>query len=97
MTKEGNGYKIVNVGTNMALDVSGASKNDGSNVVVSSSNTGTNQLWSVQEIGAGYSVIQNLNSAKNLDVEKGSIIDGGNVLQWSNNGNSNQQWKIITV
>jgi len=97
ITKDGNDYIITDVKSKKPLDVRAASTQDGGNVVIMSSNGGSNQRWTIKETDNGYVTIQNSKSGKYLDVEKGSLEDGGNVIQWTGNGNDNQQWKLIRL
>lgn len=90
-------YKIINRNSGKALDVYQKSTADGANVQQYTDNGGTNQQWSLVDVGSGYYKLVNKNSGKVLDVYQKSTADGANVQQWTDNGGTNQQWSVTDV
>ena len=90
-------YAIKSVNSGKALDVSGASKNDGANVLQYRYNGQNNQKWYLEKQSDGYYVIKCVNSGKVLDVAWGSKDDGANVQQCSYNGGNAQRWELRKV
>ena len=90
-------YAIKSVNSGKALDVSGASKNDGANVLQYRYNGQNNQKWYLEKQSDGYYVIKCVNSGKVLDVAWGSKDDGANVQQCSYNGGNAQRWELKKV
>lgn len=80
--------------TDYALDITGASQNDGANLQLYSSNRTKAQQFYI-EVKEGYCTIKNMSSNKMLDVASAGKIAGTNVWQYSNNGTNAQKWKII--
>ena len=77
-----------------ALDVAGASQEDGANVLQWTKHGGNNQIWILEDAGDGYYFLVSKNSGKVLDVAGASQEPGANVLQWFKHGGDNQQWKL---
>ena len=95
----GSVYKIINVNSGKALNVTGNSTENGANVDIYTYNGATGQQWTVTSVGGGnYKLIAKC-SGMALDVADGSTADGGNVQQWTYEGNTNpnNQWQIIPV
>ena len=76
------------------VDVCGASKGDGANVVAWRGSGDANQQWSVAIDKEGYAVLTSVNSGKVLDVEGGRAIRGANVIQYKANNGKNQKWIV---
>jgi hypothetical protein len=90
-------YHISNKNSGLLLDVSGASKTAGANVIQWSNTGGANQKWTLASVGGGYFTIVNQNSGLVLDVSGGSTSSGAQVIQWTSNGGTNQQWSLVAV
>jgi len=90
-------YEIVNRNSGLVLDVANASTSNGANVQQYSYWGGTNQQWSLVDVGSGYYKIQNANSGMVLDVANASTSNGANVQQYSYWGGTNQQWSLVDV
>ena len=76
------------------LDISGASKANGGDMIVWQANGGANQKFLFKLQSNGCFTIQSVNSGKLVDVSGCSKEAGGNVLQWQSNGGANQRWTI---
>lgn len=90
-------FRLTNVNSGRAADVSAGSTADGADVLQWSWNGGANQQWQFQDAGAGYSRVVNRNSGRCLDVSAGSTADGADVIQWACGGGANQQWRVVPV
>lgn len=88
-------YEIApNYATNMRLDVSGASKDNGANVQIYKANGTNAQKWKFKHLGNDYYTITCVASGKVLDVKSGNSKPGANVQQWGSNGSNAQIWKV---
>ena len=87
-------YNIVSSLSGLYLDVYGASKDDGANVIQYSQNGGMNQQFDVQSLGDGTYSIRPAHSGKSLDVSGWNGNDGAELHQWTYTGASNQRWHI---
>ena len=79
---------------NMKLDCSGASTDNGANVLIWSGHGGDNQKVKVTYLDNGYYKLEFVHSGKCLDVAEVSYNSGANVHQWAYGGGTNQQWII---
>jgi len=78
------------------MDVAGASKNNGANTQVYSSNTTMAQKWQFQYNAAeDYYTITNPVSGKALDVEAAVFKNGTKVQMYSANSSCAQRWRIL--
>ena len=83
-----------NIGTNMYLDIHGASTENEANVEVFEKNNNDNQKYKVT-YSNGYYTITSVHSKKSLDVYDNGKRDGTNVQQYTLGENSdNQKWVI---
>lgn len=73
------------------LDVNAASKAQGANVQIWSSNDGNNQKFTITAVSGGYYKIVNLNSDKAVSAAGSSA--GSNVRQATYSGSASQLWK----
>jgi pectate lyase C len=76
------------------MDIAGASKADGADVIQWHYKGSRNQHFKVENLGNGYYTIHSMHSGKSLDVWEFSTSAGGDIRQWSPTGNYNQQWQI---
>ncbi len=82
-------------GTPLCLDIHGASKRDGANLIQwTCDDTAANQQFKFDHVGDGYYTIKAQHSRKCLDVWW-SLENGSKIIQWSCNGLANQLWKVI--
>lgn len=87
-------YKLINVNSGKALDVYGASTNDGSNVDIWGDNGTAAQKWQVIANSDGSYKLVNPNSGKDLDVAWAGTSDGTNVQIAGDNGSTAQKWQM---
>ena len=78
----------------MCLDMNGASKANGAQMIVWGKNGGKNQQFTFAKQKDGSYVIKSVNSGKVLDVNGASKAWGQNVIQWKANGGKNQRWRL---
>ena len=78
----------------MCLDMNGASKANGAQMIVWGKNGGNNQKFTFLKQKDGSYVVKSVNSGKVLDVNGASKAWGQNVIQWQANGGANQKWRI---
>jgi hypothetical protein len=76
------------------LDVSSASGADSARTLQWPCGSGTNQRFTVQDLGTGYHRLVARHSGKCLDVSSNSTADGATVLQYTCGGGTNQQWQV---
>ncbi|MGQ3053680.1 MAG: RICIN domain-containing protein [Roseateles sp.] len=74
------------------LDVLGASSSAGATVIQWACSGGTNQQWSFEDAGSGWSRVKVAHSGQCLDLASQSTANGVAVVQASCNGNTSQQW-----
>ncbi|WP_158078629.1 RICIN domain-containing protein [Microbulbifer mangrovi] len=90
-------YAIVSRHSGLALDVAGASGEDGANVQQWGYDGGDWQHFDVVYQGDGYYSIRPVHSGKSLDVYGWSSEPGGEIRQWSYQGADNQLWAIAAT
>lgn len=95
LTYSGGFYTITQKGTNMALDVHNASREQGANVKVWPSASNSAQKWAISSNGRNGYRLQAKVSGFSLDVEGGGTTSGTNVWQYSNNDSDAQSWFFI--
>jgi hypothetical protein len=88
------GFELLAAHSGKALDVAGASKDNGARVIQWSANGGNNQRWAPEAVGDGTFVFVCRNSDKVLDVAGASKLNGAPVIQWQRNGGANQHWRL---
>ena len=89
-------YTITQKGTNVALDVKGASLSTGANVQVYKSNGSDAQKWAISKNGSGYRIESKCNGFS-LDIKSGTITDGQSVQVYIDNSSAAQQWSFVPV
>jgi hypothetical protein len=87
-------YNIVSSLSGMYLDIYGAGKDDGANVIQYTKNGGANQQFDVEALGDGTYSIRAAHSGKALDVFQWNANDGAELRQWAYHGGKNQRWRI---
>ncbi|MBD0255360.1 MAG: RICIN domain-containing protein, partial [Cytophagales bacterium] len=90
-------YKLVNKGSNKALEVGGFSQADGGNVQQWTYTGVNSQQWKIEATTDGFHRLVNRESGKALDVAGVSTADGANVHQWTYLGGNNQQWRLTQL
>ena len=90
-------YVIKSVYSGLAIDDPGSSKTDGEDMQQYTVNDGTNQQWTVNNLGGNVITLTNVASGQLLDVAKASKANSALVDQWPANGQTNQQWNVISV
>lgn len=90
-------YHISNKNSGLLLDVSGASKTAGTQVIQWTNNGGANQDWTLVSVGSGYFNIVNKNSGMLLDVTGSSTTAGAKIVQESSSGGTSQQWSLVAL
>lgn len=88
-------YKIINVNSGKALDVSGASTANGANVQQYQWNGTDAQLWKFVDAGNGTYYIRS-KLGKTLDVKSGKTANKTNIQLYGMNGTNAQKWTVGT-
>jgi hypothetical protein len=74
--------EAINRNSGKCLDVQSASKTDGAAVIQWTCTGGTNQQWSLTNVGDHVQLVAR-HSGKCLDVRSGSTADGAAIIQWT--------------
>ena len=82
------------INKNYAIDVNGASKENGANIQLYTSNGTDAQKFNVKYLNNGYYTIESVNSGKVLDVANGGKTAGTNLWQYESNNTDAQKWII---
>jgi outer membrane protein assembly factor BamB len=90
-------YEFINVNSGMAIDDPGFSKTNGTDMHQYTVNNGSNQLWTVVNLGSDIITLTNNSSGEALDVVGASKATGALVDQWPNQEQTNQQWQVISL
>lgn len=94
------GITLVNAGSGLALDVSGAGDWDGCNVGVYQVNGTAAQVFQpakTDPIGNGTYLLRSQADGRVLDVSGGSRVNGANVQLWTANDSGAQKWNVRGV
>jgi len=94
VTYSGGFYTITQKGSNMALDLYGASIAEGANVSVHASNNSSAQKWAISLNGRNGYRIQAKCSGFSLDAN-GGVSNGANIQQYAGHDGDNQAWVFI--
>ncbi|GII75295.1 hypothetical protein Sru01_02770 [Sphaerisporangium rufum] len=86
-------YTLVNAGSNLCLDVPGASGSDGVQLVQSGCNGGAGQSWTVTSVSGGVT-LKAAHSGKCAGVKDASTSAGKAVQQEGCSGASSQTWQL---
>ena len=87
-------YELVGAGSGKALDVSGASRADGTAAQIWTRNSTMAQMFRVVLGSDGFYSVRAVHSGKALDADLGNVVPGARVNQWSDCGSANQRWRI---
>jgi hypothetical protein len=90
-------YVISNYQTGLVLDDPGFSKTNGAFLDMWPANAGTNQTWTVTNLGSNYVYITSSYSGLAVDVYGGSTSSGAKIDQWPWSNTSNQIWKVVSM
>jgi len=90
-------YVITNVYSGLVIDDPGSSKAPGKDMQQDALNGGSNQQWTVNNLGNNIITLTNGASCQLLDVKGASTASGALVDQWHANGQTNQQWNVISL
>ncbi|MFD9123952.1 RICIN domain-containing protein [Kitasatospora sp. NPDC059571] len=90
-------YKMVNKGSNKAVDVSGGSLSAGANVIQWTDSGAGNQNWRLVPVGDGSYKVVSRNSALLMDVSGASTADGAFIIQSSDTNAANQHWTLVAT
>jgi len=90
-------YIVTAVNSGLAIDDPDSSKTDGEDMQIYTVNDGTNQQWTVTNLGNNVITLTNVASGQLLDVAGASKTSGALVDQWPGNGQTNQEWNVISV
>lgn len=90
-------FRIINVKSGKALDVTDASTQNGARVIQNPVSDADSQLWSLNYNGSGYFRVTNVRSKKILDVLDESTEDGIEIAQWEDHNGDNQVWRIVDI
>eukprot|EP00727_Mastigamoeba_balamuthi_P008046 m51a1_g3862 hypothetical protein (239) ;mRNA; f:412306-413022 len=81
---------VCEVDRRYALDVQGARRTRGANVIVYAANGDANQLWRIDECGC----LQSAHSGLVLDVEGCAPRAGAQAVQWERSAGPTQRWRF---
>ena len=81
--------------TSLAMDVPGASTQNGARIQIYQANGSNAQTFSAQQVGNGVYSLMNTASGKVLDVAGASTSNGGVVQQYASNGTAAQHWSLL--
>ncbi len=90
-------YVITSVHSGQALDDPAFSKANGTVIQQYPVNGGTNQQWTVHNLGNNVITLTNVASGQALDVVAGSTANSALVDQYPYQGSSWQQWTVISA
>ncbi|VUD69336.1 Extracellular exo-alpha-(1-_5)-L-arabinofuranosidase [Thalassocella blandensis] len=90
-------YEIVNKNSNMALDLTNCSQDNGANIIQYHRLNNDCQKFEITENGHGFYRILAAASAKSLDASGCATTPGTNVQQWEHQNNDCQSWHIRHV
>jgi len=88
-------FSIVNLNSNLAVDVSGGSKSNGASIIQYAYQGNSNQLWNFIPTNSGYYQIKNANSAEDMNVSGASTTNSALIVQWPFGTQGNDQWKPV--
>jgi RNA polymerase subunit RPABC4/transcription elongation factor Spt4 len=91
----GASYKIVNVGSGLALDEPNTSSY--APLLLDRSGAGAYQQWQFTPVGKGNFKIINMSDSMALDVPDGSLDSNISIQQMPYNGGLDQQWQCVSV
>ena len=90
-------YIITAVNSGLAIDDPNSSTTDGQDMQIYTVNDGSNQQWTLNNLGNNVITLTNVASGQLLDVAGDSRTAGALVDQWPANGQTNQEWNVISL
>ncbi|MGC4087186.1 MAG: RICIN domain-containing protein [Polyangiaceae bacterium] len=90
-------FRFINVKSNQALDVAGASTANSAAIVQNPEGNANSQVWSLNYNAAGYFRLTNAQSRRILEVPNESTADGVALTQYDDHNGDNQAWRIIDI
>ncbi|MEE1492324.1 MAG: RICIN domain-containing protein, partial [Massilioclostridium sp.] len=96
MGEFGGFYSITSKRNGKALEVAGASSDNGGAIQVYTYAEGQNQQWEVKDAGEGFYKLINRHSGKALDVISSGTTNGAWTHQWEDiQGAQSQLWQLV--
>ncbi|GAA4252684.1 RICIN domain-containing protein [Dactylosporangium darangshiense] len=86
-------FEFINAADNRCMDVNGASKDNGAQIVIWDCHGQANQLWKLVRDGDGYRFVS-LNSGRCIGIDAGNPAPGAVARQWDCDGSTNQRWQF---
>jgi hypothetical protein len=90
-------YKIINRNSGEALDVVGASTANNAQIDQWPYGAGSNQKWTVTNLGSGQYSIIGVGSGKSLDVAGSGTANGTKIDIYTYSGSANQKWSFTAT
>lgn len=90
-------YSLQNRNSNKYMDVAGGSAADGAVILQWKGTGGTNQQFTLTDVGDGAYRIINTGTGKAVDVAGGNINNAAKVLQWPYSGVLNQRFILVAT
>lgn len=90
-------YVISNYQTGLVIDDYQKSKTAGTYLDMWPANGGSNQSWTVTNLGNNYIYLTNALSGLAMDVYGGSTSSGAQIDQWPWSDTTNQIWKVVSM
>lgn len=90
-------YVISNYQTGLVIHDPGFSKTSGAFLDMWPANGGSNQTWTVTNLGNNYIYLTNAYSGFAMDAYGGSTSSGAKIDQWPFANTSNQIWKVVNM
>jgi hypothetical protein len=90
-------YYITSVNSGLAIDDPGFSKQLGKDMQQYTLNRGTNQQWTVNNLGNNVITLTNVSSGLLLEVAGASKSNTALIDQWSNLGTTSQEWTVVAL
>lgn len=83
------------INRNMAMDMPGASRSDGTPVQLYPWNQTGAQLYKLHQVGNGVYSMIDVVSGKAIEVAGASTANGASIRQWTSNNTSAQHWAVL--
>lgn len=90
-------FSLQNRNSGKYMDVAGGNPADGANVLQWKGTGGTNQQFTLNDVGDGAYSLINVATSKGIDITGGSSDNAANVLQWTYGGGFNQKFILIST
>lgn len=88
------GVRTISAG-GKSIDNPNHSTTPGTQQVIWTSNTGSNQKWQFTTQSDGSYQLKNVESGLCADVDGGSLLAGAKIIQWTCTGGTNQRWNAL--